>query len=153
MYCWGFVYQCTVDRQGLSPKLMWHYPVGRRPGVMGDFASHGYDSVPSWAGKAGRGGGRRHSNMHVQCTHPPCYSPELWKGLKTHTCSINWSTEEGGVCTGAGKGGRAEITQCINEIRTRQGRIMCHYTPETKGQLPEGWGLHSNHLDFVMLYK
>lgn len=40
--------------------------------------------------------------------------------------------------TGAGKGGSVEITQCINEIRTRQGGIMYRYTPETKGQLPEG---------------
>lgn len=42
------------------------------------------------------------------------------------------------MCAGAGMGGRAEITQCINKIRTRQGQIMYRYTPETKGQLPEG---------------
>lgn len=44
---------CAANRQGLSPELTTYSPVGHRPGLLGDSATGGGDSVLSCSGKAG----------------------------------------------------------------------------------------------------
>lgn len=120
--CLGFVGLCT--------ELTWHYPVGHRVDCWGILQVVGEDSVPSWAGKAWRGGGRFHPTACAVHTHPVT-APSFGKDW-SHTPVPLAEAQKREVCVQEG-GGRAEIMQRINEIRTRQGQIMYHYTPETKG--------------------
>lgn len=81
--------------------------------------------------------GEGFTQLHVQCTHTHPVTALSFGKDWSHTPVPLAEVQKREVCVQQG-GGRAEIMQRINEIRTRQGQIMYHYTPETKGQHPEG---------------
>lgn len=106
---------------------------GTQAGVLGDFASRGGRQCA----KLSREGMKWRGKVSPTHTHThPVTAPSFGKDW-SHTPVPLAEVQKREVCVQEG-GGRAEIMQRINEIRTRQGQIMYHYTPETKGQHPEG---------------